>query len=197
MSLRFSIVTILSIFGNPRNPNHRDPNHQPSYAVSPFFSPSSRRVAKDVFGCPAISGLKKPPCDPNLQSPKMFWLFGFRVSSVKLWHPWRKPCRVVVEAPLLLMKPCPPLLISLTETPKIPILSFSRPSFFRVLANLPGCKAVSMLAVATRSIRRQRHLHRWTPTCYHRQSTPPNAPATDVWVKTSGEKTRNNNTVVK
>lgn len=45
-----------------------------------------------------------------------------------------------------------------------------------------------MLAVATRSIRRQRHLHRWTPTCYHRQSTPPNAPATDVWVKTSGEK---------
>ena len=45
-----------------------------------------------------------------------------------------------------------------------------------------------MFAVATRNIRRQRRLHRWTPTCYHRQSTPPNAPATNVWVKTSENK---------
>ena len=110
-----------------------------------MFFPLSRRVCQGCFWMSRHIWSGYPPCAPNLQSPKVFWLFGFGVSSV-IWHPWRKPCGVAVEAPLLLMKPCPPaLLISLTKTPKILILSFARPSFLRVLANLPGCKVVQCL----------------------------------------------------
>ena len=165
-----------------------------SYEVSSFFS----IIKACCQGCKDVPPYldSYPPCDPNLQSPKVFWLFGFRVSSVKLWHPGRKPCRVV-GAPLLLMKPCPPLLISLTKTPKIPILSFSRPSCFRVLANLPGCTVVQCLQLRhvvfiDSAICTGGHQHAIIGSPRHRTHLQQMC----EW-KLQVKKTRNNNTVVK
>lgn len=70
------------------------------------------------------------------------WIRGEQCDMASLKETMWSCCRSSF-APYETMSPA--LLISLTKTPKILILSFARPSFLRVLANLPGCKVVQCL----------------------------------------------------